>query len=139
MPNYTLYLVTYDRGKYSTTGKTKPYHWSYFIQVEVRGRKNLGIAHQLRGMPGGFYYKGPEQVDLAKSGSLKEELEVGEVDESMLNRVHEILSDVRIDTVESSGWNCQDWALDGFERLKEEGFVYSYHTPDALKNWLKEV
>lgn len=40
-----------------------------------------------------------------------------------MNRVYEILKGVRIDTVESSGWNRQDWALEGFETLKEEGFV----------------
>jgi hypothetical protein len=32
-------------------------------------------------MPGAFYYNGPEEVDLAKSGSLKEELLIGEVPE----------------------------------------------------------
>jgi hypothetical protein len=90
-------------------------------------------------MPGGFYYRGPEHVDLAKSGSLREELEIGEVDDLNLGRVHEILSSVRIEMSESSGWNCQDWALDGFEMLKEEGFVYSYLTRDAVKNWLKEA
>ncbi|KAJ9130692.1 hypothetical protein NKR23_g12089 [Pleurostoma richardsiae] len=138
MTKRTLYLVTYDRGTYATTGKVKPYHWSFFVQLEVRGAQNLGIAHQLRGMPGAFYYKGPEEVDLAKSGSRKEELELGEVDDSELGRVHEILSQVRIDTVESSGWNCQDWALDGLERLKEEGFIYEYLTGEAVKNWLRE-
>ena len=70
MVKYPLYLATYDRGKYYT-GLTKPYHWSYFIEVEVRGAEILGVAHQLRGMPGAFYYRGPEQVDLAKSGSLR--------------------------------------------------------------------
>ncbi len=89
-------------------------------------------------MPGGFYYRGPEDVDLAKSGTRKEELEVGEVDESKLGRVHEILRQVRIDTVESSGWNCQDRALDGFEELKEEGFIYDYLMKEAVKDWLKE-
>ncbi|CAG9994448.1 unnamed protein product [Clonostachys byssicola] len=126
MAKRTLYLVTYDRGTYPTTGKVKPYHWSYFIQTDLRGNKNLGIAHQLRGMPGGFYYPGPEQLDLVKSGSPKEELEIGEVDDSNLKRVHEILSSVRIETSESSGWNCQDWSLAGFEMLKEEGFVYKH-------------
>ncbi|KAK3940147.1 hypothetical protein QBC46DRAFT_386097 [Diplogelasinospora grovesii] len=120
------------------TGKTKPYHWSYFIQVKFEGSKNLGIAHQLRGMPGAFYYKGPEEVDLAKSGSRKEQVEIGEVDDSKLDRVHEILKGVRIDTVESSGWNCQNWALDGFEKLKEAGFVWDSFTLEVLKNWLNE-
>jgi hypothetical protein len=139
MAKRTLYLITHNRGTYSTTGKVKPYHWSYFIQIEAKGGKILGITHQLRGMPGGFYYKGPEDADLEKSGSRKEELEVGEVDESKLDKIHEILKELRIDTVESSGWNCQDWALDGFEKLKEEGFIYDYLTREAVKNWLKET
>ena len=49
------------------------------------------------GPVGAFYYDGPEKVGLARSGSLKEELEVGEVDESKLDRVHEILNQVRIE------------------------------------------
>ena len=138
MAKHTLYLVTYDRGNYHTQNP-KPYHWVYFIQLEIRGTMNLGIAHQLRGMPGGFYYKGPESVDLAKSGNLKEVLEIGEVDSSKLTRAHEILSNIKIDSVESSGWNCQDWALDGFEQLKKEGLAYDYLTEDGLKNWLKET
>lgn len=77
MSKPTLYLVTYDRGKYATTGETKPYYCLYFIQLEIIGAQNKGIAHQLCGMPGGFYYRGPEEVDLAKSGSCKEELEIG--------------------------------------------------------------
>jgi len=117
MTKRTLYLVTYDRGTYDTTGKVKPYHWSYFIQLELEGGKNKGIAHQLRGYPGTFYYRGPESVDLMKSGSLKEELEIGEVKESKFNRVHDILKNIPIDKSESSGWNCQDWALAGFEVL----------------------
>ncbi|OIW30776.1 hypothetical protein CONLIGDRAFT_679534 [Coniochaeta ligniaria NRRL 30616] len=138
MAKRTLYLVTYDRGTYDTTGKVKPHHWSFFIQKEVNGGKDMGIAHQLHGMPGAFYYTGPEVLDLAESGPRKEELEIGEVDDSRLCRVHEILQQVRIDTVESSGWNCQDWALDGLERLKEEGFVYDYLTQETVKHWLRE-
>ncbi|KAI5863133.1 hypothetical protein GGS23DRAFT_55065 [Durotheca rogersii] len=139
MPKHTLYLVTHERGQHPITGKTKPYHWSYFIQIKLEDGANEGIAHQLHGMPGSFYYKGPENVDLSKSGDLKEELEVGEVDGSLLDSVHEVLENVRIDSVESSGWNCQDWALDGFTKLKEKGFVYDHLTPEAVKNWLKET
>ena len=124
---------------YSTTGKVKPYHWLYFIQTEAKVGKNLGIAHKLRGMPGAFYYKGPEEVDLEKSGSRKEELEIGEVDMSKSDRAYEILKQLRIDTDESSGWNCQNWALEGFEKLKAEGFVYDHLTREAVKNWLREA
>jgi hypothetical protein len=57
---HTLYIVTYERGVYVASGKVKPYYWSYFIQIEAKQGQNFGIAHQLRGMPGNFYYKGPE-------------------------------------------------------------------------------
>lgn len=135
---YSLYLVTYHRGTYLNTGRPKPYHWSFFIQKKVENGINLGIAHQLRGMPGAFYYMGPEEVDLAKSRSLKEELLIGEVDESKLSLVHQRLKDCRIDTVESSGWNCQDWALEGLEKLRADGFIYDGYTRETVKAWLKE-
>lgn len=81
---------------------------------------------------------GPEEVDLAKSRSLKEELLIGEVDESKLSLVHQRLKDCRIDTVESSGWNCQDWALEGLEKLRADGFIYDGYTRETVKAWLKE-
>ncbi len=140
MAKYSLYLTTYDRGEYHT-GIKKPYHWSYFIEMHVQGNGVQGIEHQLRGMPGGFYYVGPEPVtfDLAQPNNLREKLEIGEVDESLLNRLHEIFGKLWIDTVESSGWNCQNWSLDWFEKLKQEGIVYSYLTPESVKGWLKET
>lgn len=49
------------------------------VQKELKSTINLGIAYQLRGMPGAFYYKGPEDVNLNKSESLKEKLQIGEV------------------------------------------------------------
>ncbi|KAJ6444993.1 FAD binding domain protein [Purpureocillium lavendulum] len=129
MTTHTLYLVTYDRGKYPITQKVKPYHWAYFIELTVAAYENSGIAHQLRGMPGSFGYKGPEPVDLAKSGRMEA---------SKMDQVHKILKTVRIDTVESSGWNCQDWALEGFDALRAEGFVYDHMEADAVKTWLRE-
>ncbi|KAF7513308.1 hypothetical protein GJ744_009729 [Endocarpon pusillum] len=135
---YILYLVTYDRGTYLNTGKSKPYHWSFFIQKEIKSAVNLGIAHQLRGMPGAFFYKGPEEMDLNESGPLKEELQIGEVDAAKLDLVHERLKECGIDAVESSGWNCQDWALEGLEKLRAEGFVDETYTQEVVRNWLKE-
>lgn len=117
---------------YLNTGKARPYHWSFFIQKEIKGTMNLGIAHQLRGMPGAFYYKGPEDVDLNKSGSLKEELQIGEVDEAKLDVINQRLKECRIDTVESSGRNCQDWALEGVDKLRAEGFVYESFTQSRI-------
>jgi hypothetical protein len=139
MSDYTLYLVTFDRGDHPVTGKVQPYHWVYFIEEGFQGIANPGIAYQLRGMPGGFSYGGPEKVDLSEFGRVRHKLEIGRVPVSKVDRVHEILSQVRVDTSESSGWNCQDWALDGLDELKKEGFVYGHHNKDGLKNWLKET
>ncbi|KAK3940422.1 hypothetical protein QBC46DRAFT_288348 [Diplogelasinospora grovesii] len=140
MAKHSLYLVTYDRGTYHT-GKVKPYHWSYFIQINLSGGKNAGIEHQLRGMPGNFYYPGPEDVDLSTidPSAFKQQLEIGEVEDAKLDRTHQILKEIQIDPVESSGWNCQNWSLEGFGKLQEEGFTYDWLTKEAVKNWLKEV
>lgn len=140
MPKHTLYLVTYDRGKHPATGHTQPYHWIFFIQTKTTGTEDVGIVHQLRGLPGGFHYEGPEQTDLAAPGGspIKQQLEIGEVDASKLDWVHGILKGVAIDDVESSGWNCQNWTLAGMEGLRAEGFVYDYITAETARNWLKE-
>ena len=90
-------------------------------------------------MPGGFYYSGPENVDLWKSQRLKHELEIGEVADSQLEEFHRILTRIPIEKNESSRWNCQDWALDGLDSLKEAGFVWDHITGEAIKNWLRET
>jgi len=140
MVKRTLYLCTYIRGNHPITDKVQPYHWIFFIQTDIEAERNNGIVHQLRGMPGGFYYQGPEEVDLWKSELQrpKETVEIGELDDADLEKVHVILKSVQIDKSESSGWNCQDWSLDGFARLQREGFVYDYLTREAVKTWLKE-
>ncbi|BDD60318.1 hypothetical protein MPDQ_004700 [Monascus purpureus] len=89
-------------------------------------------------MPGVFYYVGPEEIDLAKFSSLKDELLIEEVDESKLSLVHQHLKECRIDTVELSGWNCQGWALEGLEKLRADGFIYDGYTREIVKAWLKE-
>jgi hypothetical protein len=139
MTKLTIYLVTYDCGQHGLTGATQPCHWSYFTQTDIKkSGESSGIAHQLHGMPGSFNYQGPEEVpNLAKSGPLNGELEIGEIDADRLDRVHDILSKVSIDLDESTRWNCQNWALVGFEGLKKEGFVYEHLDAIAVNNWLR--
>jgi hypothetical protein len=134
----TLYLCTYTRGNHPTTGKVQPYHWVFFIAIQTREGERTGIAHQLRGMPGAFYYPGPEDVGLGKSEPPKDMIEIGEVDDADLDKVHRILEEVWIDKFESSGWNCQDWSLDALAKLQQKNIVYTHLTRDGIKNWLKE-
>ncbi|KAI9894690.1 MAG: hypothetical protein M1814_002046 [Vezdaea aestivalis] len=135
---YTLYLVTYARGTRLNTGINKPFHWSFFVQISQDDEKNLGYAYQLRGMPGAFYYAGPEEVDLNKSHARREELDIGDIDPAKLSLVHQHLSQCNIEAAESTDWNCQDWALQGLEMLRTEGFVYDGFTADVVRNWLRE-
>ena len=109
---HTLYLLTYGRCHYFT-GQTKSHHWAYFTQLEVKDGENKGTTHYLRGMPGCFHYDGPEDIYPSKSGSPKEQLEIGEVDSSKLARIYDFLKGIEIEIVEPFGWNCQDWTLDG--------------------------
>ncbi|EPS40936.1 hypothetical protein H072_5194 [Dactylellina haptotyla CBS 200.50] len=57
--SYSLYLVTYTRGTDWQTHRTKAYHWAFLIEID----HPKCIKHQLRGMPGGYYYPGPEDAD----------------------------------------------------------------------------
>lgn len=145
MPSYSLQLVTYDRGTYTAgdrKGKTKPFHWSFFIQTPGAPGSNPGVAMQLRGMPGAFYYKGPENVDMARSRSRKEELEIGTLSggslEQIVAAVDRLLKRVRIERDESSRWNCQSWALDGFDDLAAHPNLFTaYYDRRAVKAWLQ--
>lgn len=139
MPKHPLYVAAYDRGTHGLHNTIQPYHWSFFIQLRIEGTDNIGVAHQLRGMPGGFYYPGPEDTDLWRSERPKHELEIGEVETSQLEEFHDILARVPIEKNESSRWNCQDWTLDGLISLKEAGFVWDHITGEAMKNWLRET
>jgi hypothetical protein len=69
---------------------------------------------------------------------MKEELQIGEVDAAKLDVVHQRLKEWRIEIAESSRWNCQDWTLEGLEKLRAEGFVDATYTEEVVRNWLKE-
>ncbi len=138
----TLYLVTYDRGTYPLTGEVKPYHWSYFLELDKTEPEVSGVYSQLRGMPGGFYYPGLEfqtNSQMQEAGYVKDKLEIGEVNETTTLKLSDTLAAVEIIKDESSKWNCQDWALAGFVGLKEAGgIVYDHLTPEIVKEWLRE-
>jgi hypothetical protein len=151
MPTHTLYIVTYDRGLHPVTGETKPYHWAYFLDSNHPSSDSSdprGIIFQLRGMPGGFYYPGPEQLGISQdggAGEMRDKLEVGEVKVDkggdvggVVESINAVLKEVEIVRDESAGWNCQDWTLEGFERLKGMGIVYGHLKADGVRGWLKE-
>ncbi len=91
MAKRTLYLITYDLRHVCHHGQGEALQLVIFHPDRGQGRPKLGHLASTTRHARGFYYRGPEDVDLAKSGTRKEELEVGEVDESKLGGVHEIL------------------------------------------------
>lgn len=141
MASHDLYLIAYDRGKYSVgpkAGQTKPYHWAFFLETKVTSRIREGIAYQLRGMPGGFYYGGPETVDLPKSGYIKHVVHIGQVPEGSVANLHPLFSGVAITNDESSAWNCQNWGLGAYTGLVAGGFVYDGYSAEAIQGWVIE-
>jgi len=66
MSAYLLSLVTYDRGaRWDNATRKKLYHWDFFLKT----KGTQGLAFQLCGMPGAFYYSREEHVDLDSSAS----------------------------------------------------------------------
>ncbi len=138
MSDYTLSIVTYDRGeRWYDSNVKKPYHWSFFL-VPSDDTSKVGRAYQLRGMPGGFYYRGEENVDLEKSSSVKQVLEVGAVPAGKIDRFKELLNTVEIDNDESTKWNCQSWSLEALDLLRLEGFILEDYSNNVIQNWLRE-
>lgn len=140
-----IYFVTYNRSFYTAgpkAGKQKPFHWPFFIPTGRKLGRNPGIAFQLRGMPGDFYYGGPEMIDdLDKSSSKEAELQIGEITtqdvEKAKKAVDNVLKRVGIKQDESSHWNCQNWALMGSKKLEEAKVLDPWNTPEGIKAWLR--
>ncbi|KAK3293100.1 uncharacterized protein B0H64DRAFT_206028 [Chaetomium fimeti] len=169
---FTLSLITYDRGPHPLTNLPRPHHWAYFLDPPSpppssgvsgfdRGagsetETSRGTVFQLRGMPGGFYYPGPEWLDVKDGGVVVGRLEVGEVRRhkvvgegdgmdggwdamaGVVKMIDGVLRDVEVVEDENVAWNCQDWALEGLERLKGAGVVYEYLEREGVRAWLKE-
>ncbi|KAI9750578.1 MAG: hypothetical protein M4579_006408 [Chaenotheca gracillima] len=136
MPVYSLHLVTYDRGKrWDSPEHDKPYHWAFFAGLSPAG--DTGYTHQLRGMPGSFYYPGAETGDITTSDKLTE-LKIGALKDSELSELQTLLSSIPIKEDESSKWNCQDWSLEALDKMREMGWIDETYTNDVLKHWLRE-
>ncbi|KAH6623174.1 hypothetical protein F5144DRAFT_632562 [Chaetomium tenue] len=144
-PTLSLSLITYDRGPHPLTNTPRPHHWAYFLDTGTE----RGTIFQLRGMPGGFYYPGPEDLDMAQGGEVGGvvgKLEVGELKmevegdgvEGVVEVIHGVLKGVPVVVDESAEWNCQDWALEGLEGLKGVGVVHEELGRERVKAWLKE-
>ncbi|KAG7285051.1 hypothetical protein NEMBOFW57_009671 [Staphylotrichum longicolle] len=150
MPKHTFYLVTYDRGLHPLTHAPKTHHWAYFLELDAAtAPEPTGVIFQLRGMPGGFYYPGPEEdmgiSQIGAPGELRERLEIGEVDvkdqggiSGVVDKIDAVLKKVGVVKDEGAAWNCQDWAMGGLEGLKMLRVVYESLNEEGIKGWLRE-
>ena len=137
MSSYPLFIVTYDRGeRWDDSTKKKPFHWAFFLKTGSTAGE--GLAFQLRGMPGAFYYSGEERVNINSSGSKIGELEIGAIPVSKYDRFKQLLAAGPVNNVQSSNWNCQDWSLSVLDWLRQEGFVEEQYQNDVIKYWLRE-
>jgi hypothetical protein len=76
--SYPLLLCTYDRGAEPfDPSKKKPFHWAFLVVTDAANR--TGLAFQLRGMRGAYYYSEEEEVRIDGSNRKNNELEIGAV------------------------------------------------------------
>ena len=74
----TLQIKSYDRGRHPVHIDLRPYHSTLLINNGPSSP--TGTVYQLKGMPGGFHYDGPEpNEDITVSGSKLEDIDMGEV------------------------------------------------------------
>lgn len=188
----SLSLITYDRGPHPLTNAPRPHHWAYYLDTTTTttthrrpgggtaagadSEEERGTIFQLRGMPGGFYYPGPEDAGMGQGGEVGGvvgKLEVGEVRVGearvgevgvgevgvggrggvgvdgeggaeadavlgVVRMIDGVLREVGVVVDEGAAWNCQDWALEGLERLKKVGVVREDLERGRVKAWLAE-
>jgi hypothetical protein len=138
MPSpFPIFINAYYRGTDAVTKKTKPYHWSFTI---VRDSKDKMITHQLRGMPGAFYYPGAEIDPYDRTSIKKAELEIGTISEDKFNQVEPVLRMIEVVKDKNVSWNCQNWCLEAIEKLKEAAILDRGEdiTVEMVRAWLKE-
>ena len=63
---------------------------------------------------------------------------VGFVPVEKYDRFKQLLEAVRIDNVESSEWNRQDWSLAALDCLRAEGLVAEEYPNNVIQYWLRE-
>ncbi|OBT99230.1 hypothetical protein VE01_02740 [Pseudogymnoascus verrucosus] len=136
MSTYAFSIITCDRGEqWDSPTKMKPYHWVFWIQSSTT--PNVGHTFQLRGMPGTFYHSAEEAVDLSKLDGANGRLEVGSIPLQKYELYKQLLQEVTIDNVESSGWNCQNWSLAALDN-REQDLVADDYSNNVIRHWLSE-
>jgi len=137
-PKKTLILkiISSDRGRYPVYNELMSYHWT--LPLNNGRSSSIGTVYQLKGMPGGFHYDGPEpNEDVTVSGYQPKESDAGEVPANKFLGFERIVADEFISKQEY-GWDCQSWRASVLEKHKGAGFVHDCITPGSVKAWLKE-
>ena len=138
--SYTLQLLTYSRGLHPIDNTVLPYHWALLLLPEPLSA--TGTVYQLRGMPGGFHYDGPEpNSDVTKvmdpHAKPKVVIEIGEVPFDKLGEFESIMGSEDVSKKEY-GWNCQDWTVAVLEKVEGRGWLHESLTVEGIKAWLRE-
>ncbi|KAK6508430.1 hypothetical protein TWF506_010522 [Arthrobotrys conoides] len=158
--SHSLYIVTYDRGTHWDTGLVKAYHWAFLIELSP----STGLKHQLRGMPGAYYYPGPEAADprneepgrvimintnnLIKTkdragekgeeeegGEEEEEEEEEEVEEELVNGLSRDESATQIVVAKLEIGSVEQSRLGEFEKACREGYVEKEEVQGGEGRW----
>lgn len=92
-------------------------HWClYTVDDDGDGR-----VFEALGSTGHKFKYHTRDVDIAKSATLSETVEIGRIEADVWPEVPDLLKAVPMS--KKQGWNCQNWVMEAIAALKREGYL----------------
>ena len=107
----TLYVAIYR-----TSANDIP-HWCLYT-IDDDGNE---IIYETLGSAGASFGYNTRSVIMENSGGLYRTIEIGRIEADVWPEVADLLS--RVPMSNASGWNCQNWVMQGIAALKKEDFL----------------
>ena len=101
------------------------HHWSLYLQDSIEG----DMIYEVVGSPGSFCRNTISDVKPERSQRHVQNLEVADINRQDVSAVKEVLASVKISKV--ANWSCQDFVLEGLEKLHDECFIEDYDYEEA--------
>jgi hypothetical protein len=128
--SYYLEVCIYQAGTHPNGDRT-PGHWCFHLAKAQKGSSEI---HEILGNPGSYYVGNPPRTkDPRTSRGYERKVpiceKVGDKDEvvTIIRR-----TPIKSETSGGGAWNCQNWVMDGLERLKNEELISEEDYDEAV-------
>jgi len=100
--------------------------------------KNNAVVFQIEGSTASYAVKKEEQTAVKDMSALMGIVQVGTAEETRYEEFVNIMRNVPV-RLGDKGWNCQNWIVEGMDRLRQAGFSIEPLSWEALTEKLARV